>query len=472
MSSQAASAASDIKAAVDLSKQAADEDAKKQFASAYRIYRKTVEAYLNATLAVRAMCAPYLDRVLRLKEYARDDQEILCAGLPEMKCIHQLSLLGLLLPPWCLSAVTVSARRKICYTNDVVGIDPVKLKLSQILKNPKAKGASVILLYGPPGSGKSFLVRAITSKYPDKSVFIVSMASFIAATSAHEGAKLVSTLIRNFRKHDCGILVLEDIDSLYPSELPDSPGLEIDAVKKEVLAYMKELKEKREFRDVVVATARKPWRLEKNLLEMFQTKIAIPMPSFSERVTLITRELGKVRCPSFTESDVNELASRTERYSWYQIMSILRLALARNFEKLETVTLKEDAERVDHLTKDDILVVSDILRADVPESDLAKFREFAMGGAVAPSAGHSGHLGTGVTSAITLPSSSGGSGIDSRTYVSVQSPAPSVSDIRGYVSAQSPVPGIAADAIMDFPVGPRGKPAASASRVADTVNRS
>ncbi|KAL3214938.1 hypothetical protein MRX96_034310 [Rhipicephalus microplus] len=94
-------------------KRAADEEAKRQFANAYRIYRKTVEAYLNATFAVRTMCSPYIDRVLRLKDHARDiDQDVLCAGIPEMSCLHQLFLLGLLLPPWCLPAVTVSARRR------------------------------------------------------------------------------------------------------------------------------------------------------------------------------------------------------------------------------------------------------------------------------------------------------------------------------------------------------------------------
>ncbi|KAH7932254.1 hypothetical protein HPB51_029395 [Rhipicephalus microplus] len=376
MTSKPASAATDIKTAVDLSKQAADEEAKRQFANAYRIYRKTVEAYLNATFAVRTMCSPYIDRVLRLKDHARDiDQDVLCAGIPEMSCLHQLFLLGLLLPPWCLPAVTVSARRRICYTNDIVGIDSVKNKFAQILMNPKARGASVILLYGPHGSGKSFIVRAIASKYPDKSLFIVNIEALMAATIQHEGMKLASSIIKNFRKHDCAILVLEDLDRLY-SHRVEGIGREIDAMRKEIISYMQEVKEKREFREVIVATARKPWRLEKSMLETFQAKIWLPPPSFDERVAIITRELGKVRCPSFTESDIHDLASRTERYSCCQVMSTLRLALARNFDKLEYIRLKEDAERVDHVTKDDILVVSDILRPDMSEDDLAKYREF------------------------------------------------------------------------------------------------
>ncbi|XP_070383723.1 vacuolar protein sorting-associated protein 4A-like [Dermacentor albipictus] len=454
MASQHTLATMDVKTALELSKQAADEEAKKQFANAYKIYRKTVEAYLSATLAVRTMCAPYIERVLRLKDHARDiDQEILCAGMPEMKCIHQLPLLGLLLPPWCLTAVTVSAKRKICYTNDIIGIDPMKNKFSQILMNPKSKGVSLILLHGPHGSGKSFMVRAITSKYPDKSVFIVDIGTFMAATSQHEGVKLASVMIKNFRKHDCGVLVLEDLDRLY-SQRTEGIGREIDAMRKEILAYMQELKEKRKFREVVVATARKPWRLEKSMMETFQSKISLPPPQFNERVAIITRELGKVRCPSFTESDIQELASRTERYSCYQVMSILRLALARNFEKLESITLKEDAERVDHLTKDDILVVSDILGPDITEEDMVKHHEFtsiATTVPVPPSLAVSASiLPPGVGSAGALPANPAAaaaedihlsSAMDRRVSAAMSSSANAATDIRTQSSAQSEVPG-------------------------------
>lgn len=452
MTSQPASAATDVKIAVDLSKQAADEEAKKQFANAYRIYRKTVEAYLNATLAVRTMCAPYIERVLRLKDHARDiDQDVLCAGMPEMSCIHQLSLLGLLLPPWCLTAVTVSAKRKICYTNDIVGIDSVKNKLAQILMNPKARGASVILLYGPHGSGKSFIVRAIASKYPDKPVFIVNIEALMAATFQHEGIKLASSIIKNFRKHDCAILVLEDLDRLY-SHRAEGIGREIDAMRKEILAYMQQVK--REFREVIVATARKPWRLEKSMLETFQTKIWLPPPSFNERVAIITRELGKVRCPSFSESDVHDLASRTEHYSCYQVMSILRLALARNFENLESIRLKEDAERVDHVTKDDILVVSEILRPDMSEDDMVKYREFTSASTAVPMRGSSAvsvtNLQAGVHSSSTvLPSSAAGAAessrgsavIDSRVSAAISSASKAATDVRVDNSARNSVPG-------------------------------
>ncbi|XP_050051008.1 uncharacterized protein [Dermacentor andersoni] len=452
----------DVKTALELSKQAADEEAKKQFANAYKIYRKTVEAYLSATLAVRTMCAPYIERVLRLKDHARDiDQEILCAGMPEMKCIHQLSLLGLLLPPWCLTAVTVSAKRKICYTNDIVGIDPMKNKFSQILMNPKSKGASVILLYGPHGSGKSFMVRAITSKYPDKSVFIVNIGTFMAATSQHEGVKLASVMIKNFRKHDCGVLVLEDLDRLY-SQRAEGIGREIDAMRKEILAYMQELKEKREFREVVVATARKPWRLEKSMMETFQSKISLPPPQLNERIAIITRELGKVRCPSFTESDIQDLASRTERYSCYQVMGILRLALARNFEKLESITLKEDAERVDHLTKDDILVVSDILRPDMTEEDMVKYREFTSitttvpvppslavsASILPPDVGSAGAL-LANPAAAAVEDIHLSAAMDRRVSAAMSSSANAVTDIRVQSSAQSGVPG-PTDAAPEF----------------------
>lgn len=379
---------SEIKSGLELSKQATGEDAKKRHGRAIRLYIRAAECYLNATCVLGKECAPLIKRAQALEEFDVD--------LPDMRRIHQLPLLSLLLPPWSFSSVTVSARRRICYTNDIVGIDPVKNRFSQLLKNPRSKGASsVILLYGPAGSGKSFLARGISSKYPDKPVFIVNLEAFIAAgASKYEGARMATMMVSNFKKHRTGVLILEDIDCLYSAGQAQHPQSDIVATREVIVTFLKETSEKREYHEVVVATSRKPWVLEKELLDAFHVKLGIPTPSPVERTALIKRELRKVRCPSFAESDIHNLAANTERFSCYQVMNIVRLALARNFEKLEAITLQDDADRVDHVTKSDIQAVSGILLPDIPREDADKYFEFATGRQAKPrSATHVVHFG-------------------------------------------------------------------------------
>lgn len=364
---------SEIKSGLELSKKATDEDAKRQHGKAIRLYIRAAECYLNATCVLGKECAPLIKKAQAFEEYDVD--------LPDMRRIHQLPLLSLLLPPWSHGAVTVSARRRICYTNDVVGIDPVKDMFSQLLKNPRSKASSsLILLYGPAGSGKSFLSRAISSKYPDKPVFVVNLEAFIAAgASKYEGARMATVMIRNFKRHRTAVLVLEDIDYLYSAGPSEHPRSDIVATREVILNFLKAMSQMRGHREVVVATARKPWVLQKDLLDAFHVKLGIPTPSPEERTALIKRELRKVRCPSFTESDIHNLSAKTERYSCYQMMNIFRLALARNFDKLEAITLQDDADRADHVTKGDIQAVSDILPPDIPREDVDKYFEFATG---------------------------------------------------------------------------------------------
>lgn len=388
MPSRAASAASDITSALDLSKRAAEEDAKTNFRSACELYQRTVGCFLNAVYNIRQTCAPLLERLLDLKVYSRDiDEGLLCVGLPPMLCLHQRSLLSLLLPPWSIRAVTVGAKTRMCDPNFLVGVEHTKAKFQKIVSKGTAKGSSIaLLLYGPHGSGKSLVVRSVLSSYQDRAVFIVNMEDFVAASTQYEGSKLMVMMLRNFKKHSGGILVLEDIDHLF-SNRPGLAGPEVADMRVELLVFMKQLKEKQEFTDVVIATATKPWRLEKSLLETFPLKIFLALPTLPQRSQLIKRELSNVRCPSYNESDMNDLASKTELYSGNQVMSILRLALSRNLTRFESITIKEDAERADHVTKHDIQAVANIIPADVVEGELRKYAYFATAlGAASPEA--------------------------------------------------------------------------------------
>ncbi|XP_029835532.2 vacuolar protein sorting-associated protein 4A-like [Ixodes scapularis] len=367
----------DIKSAVDLSNQAADEDVKKQFANAIRLYRKSMESYLNAALIIRNTCAPFVERAQKLKEFSGEiDQEVICEGLPEMKRIHQLPLLGLVLPPWCIQAATVVSGRKVCYTNDITGVDSTKLVLSQIISEPKAKAASSVLLHGPTGSGKSLLVRAIASKWPEKSVFIVEMQTFILGAVEHDGTKVAQMLIRNFKKHNTGVLVIDNIDYLYETDHPDIKKAPVAAVKAVIVALFKGIHEKKNYKDLVIATANKPWLLEDDIKNAFHAKLNFPILSEEDRMAIIRGELAKIRCPTYHEEHMRDLVKKTERFSRYQLLRLVRFALTRNFNNIEGIQLKEDAERLAHLTKDDLDAVASVLLADIPEEYVTRYTEF------------------------------------------------------------------------------------------------
>lgn len=368
----------DIKAAVDLSNQAHVEDVKKQFANAIRLYRKAMESYLNAALLIRNTCAPFVERAQKLKEFSGDaEQEVIGEGIPDLQKVHQIAVLSQVLPPWCTAAGTVISGKKMNFNDDIQGIDPTKLVLTQILSDPKAKAASTILLHGPHGTGKSFLAKSLYVKYPEKSIFIVDVDQFVNGGITHDAPKMTQMLVRNYKKHNTGVLVLDGLDQLYLSDYPDVKKPVVDAVKAELLNYMKDLAEKKEYKEIVIATAFRPWLITDDMKGTFEAKINIPIPENEEaRKAIIKAELGKIRVPTYKDGDIESLAKNTVRFSRYQILRIIRYALARNFNNVEAITMKEDAERLSHMVKEDMDKVSAIIKADLSEEDEPKHQEY------------------------------------------------------------------------------------------------
>ncbi|XP_077512376.1 vacuolar protein sorting-associated protein 4B-like [Amblyomma americanum] len=370
---------SDIRLAVDLHKQAQVEDYKLQYPNAIRLYRKAMEYYLNAALVIRNTCLPYISRAHKLKEFCGGDadQGVVEEGFPEMKKIHQIAVLSQVLPPWCTAAGTVLSGKKMSFDDDIQGIDPTKLVLTQILTDPKAKAASTILLHGPHGTGKSLLVKSLYVKYPEKSIFIVDINLFVIGGITHNPAAMTKMLVRNYRKHNASVLVLEGLDHLYLSDYPEAKKPVVDAVKAELLAYLKELAEKKEYQEVVIATAFRPWLIAEDMRNSFEARINVPIPENEEaRKSIIKAELGKIRIPTYREGDIESLAKNTNRFSRYQLLRIIRCALARNFNNVEAIEMKEDAERLSHMTRADMDKVAPIFTADLSEEDEPKHQEF------------------------------------------------------------------------------------------------
>ncbi|KAH7938937.1 vacuolar protein sorting-associated protein 4A-like [Rhipicephalus sanguineus] len=369
----------DIKAAVDLSNQANVEDGKKQFANAIRLYRKAMESYLNAALLIRNTCAPFVERAQKLKEFSGDaaEQEVVGEGIPELKRIFEIAVLSQVLPPWCTAAGTVIAGKKLNFDKDIQGIDATKLVFTQILNDPKAKSASTILLHGPHGTGKSFLAKSIYVKYPEKSIFIVDIDQLIIGGLSHDPAKMTQMLTRNYKKHNTGVLVLDGLDQLYLAEYPDAKKPVVEAIKTELQKYMKDLADKKEYKEIVIATSFMPWLITDDMKGTFQAKINIPIPDSEDaRKAIIKAELGKLRVPTYKDGDIQNLAKNTNRFSRYQLLRIIRYALARNFNNVENIPMKEDAERLSHMVKEDMDKVSAIIKPDLSEEDEPKHKAF------------------------------------------------------------------------------------------------
>jgi len=178
-----------------------------------------------------------------------------------------------------------------------------------------------ILLYGPPGCGKTLLASAVANEID--AVFISVDAATIMSKWLGEAEKNVAKLFRKGRemakKGTPVIIFIDEIDSLL-GVFSGEVGGEV-RVRNQFLKEMDGLQDKKnKLLLFVIGATNKPWKLDDAFIRRFQRRIYIPPPSYEARIELFklyTRELKLD--PSV---NIRELARLTEGYSSSDIKDI------------------------------------------------------------------------------------------------------------------------------------------------------
>ncbi len=190
-----------------------------------------------------------------------------------------------------------------------------------------------ILLFGPPGCGKTMLAAAVANEIDG--VFFNVDAATIMSKWLGEAEKRVKLLFSKARevasKGKPAIIFIDEIDALlgiYESEV----GGEV-RVRNQFLKEMDGLQDKSSKIHVyVIGATNKPWRLDEGFIRRFQKRIYIPPPNYEARLELFklyTRGLKLAPDVSF-----EELARMTEGYSASDIKDIVMEAHLRTVREL------------------------------------------------------------------------------------------------------------------------------------------
>lgn len=229
----------------------------------------------------------------------------------------------------------VKEKPKVSF-NDIVGLDDVKEALKEAIVYPTKRPDLFplgwprgILLYGPPGCGKTMIAAAVANEID--SYFIQVDAASIMSKWLGEAEKNVAKIFSSAReiskKENKPIIIfIDEIDALlgvYNSE----NGGEV-RVRNQFLKEMDGLQDKAEkFLVYVIGATNKPWRLDEPFLRRFQKRIYVRLPDFQQRLALLRYYTSKITL----DSDVNleELAKMTEGYTASDIKDIVQAAHIR-----------------------------------------------------------------------------------------------------------------------------------------------
>ena len=212
---------------------------------------------------------------------------------------------------------------------DVVGIDDSKNALRESIVYPTKRGDLFplgwprgILLYGPPGCGKTILAAATANELDG--YFINVDGSSMMSKWLGEAEKNVSRLFKMAhsyaeREGKPVILFIDELDSLL-GERTNEIGGEVRS-RNQFLTEMDGINSKgKDTKLYVIGATNKPWSLDHPFLRRFQKRIYVSLPSVEAREKLFFLYTNQLKLDSRVR--LHTLASIFDGYSASDIKDI------------------------------------------------------------------------------------------------------------------------------------------------------
>ncbi|CAN6444565.1 unnamed protein product [Victoria cruziana] len=202
-----------------------------------------------------------------------------------------------------------------------------------------------ILLFGPPGTGKTMLAKAVATEC--KTTFFNISASSVVSKWRGDSEKLIKVLFELARHHAPSTIFLDEIDAIISQRGDGRSEHEASRrLKTELLIQMDGLMRTNELVFVLAAT-NLPWELDAAMLRRLEKRILVPLPEPEAR-----RAMFEDLLPSTgdTELPYDFLVERTEGYSGSDIRLVCKEAAMQPLRRLMAVleeaspTLGEDPE--------------------------------------------------------------------------------------------------------------------------------
>ncbi|KAI3646831.1 hypothetical protein MP228_009759 [Amoeboaphelidium protococcarum] len=261
-----------------------------------------------------------------------------------------------ILPPEADSSIALlqaHERPDVTY-NDIGGLDMQKQEIREAVELPLTQQDLYrqigidpprgVLLYGPPGCGKTMLVKAVANN--SEAAFIRVVGSEFVQKYLGEGPRMVRDVFKLAREQKpSAIIFIDEVDAIATKRFDAQTGAdrEVQRILLELLNQMDGFDQNSNVK-VIMATNRmdtldpallRPGRLDR--------KIEFPMPDRRQKRLIFQTITSKMNLSE--EVDLEEFVSRPDKLSGADISAICQEAGMHAVRKNRYVVLSKDLEK-------------------------------------------------------------------------------------------------------------------------------
>ena len=235
--------------------------------------------------------------------------------------------------------------------DDIAGLENVKQAVREAIVLPIAKpelftGArrpwSGILLFGPPGCGKTLLAKAAATEC--KATFFSASSADLLSKWLGESEKLISGLFKVARLKAPSLIFMDEIDSVATKRGEGSESGGERRVKTQLLSEIQGLKSGGGKPLLVLGATNRPWDIDTAMLSRFEKRVHVPLPDLKGRAGIFKIHTEGVDS-ALTDEDFIELGVRSEGYSGRDIANVCREVIMMPVRELDMSGLLEDSEK-------------------------------------------------------------------------------------------------------------------------------
>lgn len=263
--------------------------------------------------------------------------------------------------------------------SDVAGMEDVKkeimvktiytAKFPELAKDYNVSQGGGLILYGPPGNGKTFLARAIAAEASMSFIYVNPSSLFSQWFGNFE--KNINLLFKGAKKIQPCILFFDEMDSLFPSRDIENS----EASKRGVSQFLNELggfMSDDGNKIMVMGATNVPWKLDPAITRpgRFDRLVYIPPPDENGRYGILRMNIEKIK--KRKDIDIKKIASITRGYSGADLEYLIRYTAQRLFLR----SVEDGVPRL--MTTEDIIESMREVKPSLTQGIIERYERYQM----------------------------------------------------------------------------------------------